>query len=59
MTNIERIGILNKKEFLALIEAKQFELNNIVAKNGLNSKVTLEYSQKLDQLLNQYNTISR
>jgi Spo0E like sporulation regulatory protein len=54
---LERIEILKKKEFLKLIEAKRIELNKIVSKNGLNSKVTLEYSQQLDKLLNQYNQL--
>ncbi|MDQ0216955.1 aspartyl-phosphate phosphatase Spo0E family protein [Peribacillus cavernae] len=46
---------MTKIEFLTLIEKKRVELFQIVSKNGLNSKVTLEYSQELDQLLNQYN----
>ena len=49
--------ILKRKEFLELIEFTRIELNQIVAKYGLNSKVTLEYSQKLDVLLNQYNQL--
>ncbi|RFU61316.1 aspartyl-phosphate phosphatase Spo0E family protein [Peribacillus glennii] len=44
-----------KTEFLALIEKKRIELFHIVSKNGLNSNITLQYSQELDQLLNQYN----
>lgn len=57
--HIERIEILNKKKFQKLIESKRIELNTIVAKKGLNSKVTIEYSQKLDILINQYNKISK
>lgn len=55
----ERIETLNKQEFLELVEAKRIELNKIVAKNGLNSKITIEYSQKLDRLLNQYYTFNK
>lgn len=46
---------MTKTEFLALIEEKRSELFQIVSKNGLNSNVTLQYSQEIDQLLNQYN----
>ncbi|MFD0049455.1 Spo0E family sporulation regulatory protein-aspartic acid phosphatase [Actinomycetes bacterium NPDC127524] len=45
---------MNKKEFLDLIEEKRTELIFIVSKNGLNSNITLKYSQELDRLLNQY-----
>jgi hypothetical protein len=44
-----------KSDFLEQIELKRNELINIVAKNGLNSRVAIEYSQQLDQLLNKYN----
>lgn len=57
-TRLERIKRLKKKEFLEIIEAKRIELIEIAAKYGLSSKTTIEYSQKLDQLLNQYNQIS-
>lgn len=41
-------------EFLEKIELKRSELINIVARNGLSSHITIEYSQQLDQLLNMY-----
>ncbi|WP_313889335.1 aspartyl-phosphate phosphatase Spo0E family protein [Peribacillus sp. TH24] len=52
-------GYINgeKNEFLEQIELKRNELINIVAKDGLNSKVAIEYSQQLDQLLNKYNEL--
>ncbi|MEK4535774.1 MULTISPECIES: aspartyl-phosphate phosphatase Spo0E family protein [Peribacillus] len=46
-----------KNEFLEQIELKRNELINIVAKDGLNSKIAIEYSQQLDQLLNKYNEL--
>ncbi|MBK5502474.1 aspartyl-phosphate phosphatase Spo0E family protein [Peribacillus sp. TH14] len=41
-------GYINgeKNEFLEQIELKRNELINIVAKDGLNSKVAIEYSQQ-------------
>lgn len=42
-------------DFLEQIELKRNELINIVAKDGLNSNIAIEYSQQLDQLLNKYN----
>jgi flagellar biosynthesis chaperone FliJ len=44
-----------KQEILLLIEQKRNELTKIVAKNGLNSALTIQVSQELDTLLNQYN----
>ncbi|WP_434092170.1 Spo0E family sporulation regulatory protein-aspartic acid phosphatase [Peribacillus frigoritolerans] len=46
-----------KNEFLEQIEIKRNELIKIVAKDGLNSHVAVEYSQQLDQLLNKYNEL--
>jgi hypothetical protein len=46
-----------KNEFLEQIELKRNELIKIVAKDGLNSNVAVEYSQQLDQLLNKYNEL--
>ncbi len=40
---------------LSIIERKRAELIDIVLKNGLNSSVSIKYSQELDGLLNQYN----
>nr|WP_220129135.1 aspartyl-phosphate phosphatase Spo0E family protein [Anoxybacillus calidus] len=40
---------------MLLIERKRSELIKIVAKNGLNSSLTIQLSQELDSLLNQYN----
>ncbi|WP_409305550.1 Spo0E family sporulation regulatory protein-aspartic acid phosphatase [Peribacillus sp. SCS-155] len=48
---------MTKTEYLALIEKKRTELIQIVSKNGLDSRITLEFSQELDRLLNQYNSI--
>ncbi|MBA2870979.1 hypothetical protein HNQ85_001249 [Anoxybacillus calidus] len=46
---------MSKQEILLLIERKRSELIKIVAKNGLNSSLTIQLSQELDSLLNQYN----
>jgi hypothetical protein len=48
---------MTKTEYLALIEKKRSELITIVYNNGLNSRKTLEFSQELDRLLNQYNSM--
>lgn len=45
---------MTKNELLEHIEIKRTELQNIVLKNGLDSHITILYSQELDQLLNQY-----
>ncbi|WP_319941513.1 aspartyl-phosphate phosphatase Spo0E family protein [Metabacillus sediminilitoris] len=39
---------------LHLIEQKRAELIDIVLKNGLNSTISIKYSQELDQLLIEY-----
>jgi hypothetical protein len=39
---------------LKIIENKRAELIDIVQKNGLNSTISIEYSQELDKLLNEY-----
>ncbi|MGE7762414.1 Spo0E family sporulation regulatory protein-aspartic acid phosphatase [Peribacillus sp. NPDC097895] len=46
-----------ENEFLEQIEIKRNELIKIVAKDGLNSRVAVEYSQQLDHLLNKYNEL--
>ncbi|QFT88979.1 Aspartyl-phosphate phosphatase YnzD [Bacillus sp. THAF10] len=46
-----------KQELIQLIEKKRAELLDIVAKYGLSSSKTLQLSQELDTLLNQYNHI--
>ncbi|MFJ7976580.1 Spo0E family sporulation regulatory protein-aspartic acid phosphatase [Peribacillus sp. JNUCC 23] len=48
---------MTRLEFLELIEIKRNELIKIVSKNGLNSQITIVYSQELDILLNQYNQL--
>jgi len=46
---------VSKQEILRLIEKKRIELMEMVAKSGLNAAVTIQLSQELDSLLNQYN----
>ncbi|RAK23494.1 Spo0E like sporulation regulatory protein [Anoxybacillus vitaminiphilus] len=46
---------MSRQEILLLIEQKRSELIKMVAKNGLNSALTIQLSQELDSLLNQYN----
>jgi hypothetical protein len=46
---------VSKQEILLLIEQKRSELIKMVAKKGLNSALTIQLSQELDSLLNQYN----
>ncbi|MCK1993810.1 aspartyl-phosphate phosphatase Spo0E family protein [Peribacillus muralis] len=46
-----------KNEYLEQIESKRKELIKVVAEDGLNSHVAVEYSQQLDQLLNKYNEL--
>ncbi|WP_153124091.1 aspartyl-phosphate phosphatase Spo0E family protein [Peribacillus tepidiphilus] len=48
---------MSKKELLHIIELKRLQLNNCVSEYGLSSSYTLQISQELDQLLNQYNSI--
>ncbi|WP_066337491.1 MULTISPECIES: aspartyl-phosphate phosphatase Spo0E family protein [Metabacillus] len=45
---------MSKHEMLKLIEKKRAELIDIVLKNGINSTISIQYSQELDILLNQY-----
>jgi hypothetical protein len=45
---------VSKHEMLKLIEKKRAELIDIVLKNGINSTISIQYSQELDILLNQY-----
>ncbi|QGQ46282.1 aspartyl-phosphate phosphatase Spo0E family protein [Metabacillus sediminilitoris] len=45
---------MSKQEMLHLIEQKRAELIDIVLKNGLNSTISIKYSQELDQLLIEY-----
>jgi flagellar biosynthesis chaperone FliJ len=46
---------VSKQEMLRLIEKKRNELIEMVAKSGLNAAMTIQISQELDSLLNQYN----
>ncbi|MCL6586420.1 MAG: aspartyl-phosphate phosphatase Spo0E family protein [Anoxybacillus sp.] len=46
---------MSKQEMLKLIEKKRSELMEVVAKSGLNAAITIQLSQELDSLLNQYN----
>ncbi|WP_078435308.1 aspartyl-phosphate phosphatase Spo0E family protein [Metabacillus halosaccharovorans] len=39
---------------LQMIEKKRAELIDIVLQNGLNSNISIKYSQELDVLLTQY-----
>ena len=48
---------MGKEKLLNQIERKRLELFEIVARNGLNSPLAIEYSQELDTLLNQYDQI--
>lgn len=45
---------MSKQEMLQKIEKKRAELIDIVLKNGINSTVSIKYSQELDILLTQY-----
>ncbi|MFV2046634.1 MULTISPECIES: aspartyl-phosphate phosphatase Spo0E family protein [Metabacillus] len=45
---------MSKQEMLQLIEKKRAELIDIVLKYGLNSTISIKYSQELDILLTQY-----
>lgn len=51
---IERITIMSNNEKLKIIEKKRNELIKIVQKNGINSKISIKYSQELDNLLTEY-----
>ncbi|MEH6945387.1 aspartyl-phosphate phosphatase Spo0E family protein [Bacillus sp. JJ722] len=46
---------MSNQELLQQIEIKRKELVKIASEYGLNSSTTLQYSQELDYLLNQYN----
>ncbi|PJN88985.1 aspartyl-phosphate phosphatase Spo0E family protein [Bacillus sp. mrc49] len=46
-----------QNEFLEQIELKRNELIKVVAEDGLNSTIAVEYSQQLDQLLNKYDEL--
>ncbi|PAD67567.1 hypothetical protein CHH83_18010 [Bacillus sp. 7586-K] len=41
-------------EMLKIIEKKRIELIKIVQKNGINSKISIKFSQELDNLLTEY-----
>nr|WP_154318350.1 aspartyl-phosphate phosphatase Spo0E family protein [Metabacillus idriensis] len=43
---------------MKLIEKKRAEMIDIATKNGINSNVSIQYSQELDHLLNEYNRYS-
>jgi hypothetical protein len=45
---------VSNKEMLKRIEKKRTELIQVVLKNGLNSKVAIQLSKELDNLINQY-----
>ncbi|MFS0782147.1 Spo0E family sporulation regulatory protein-aspartic acid phosphatase [Bacillus sp. 1P06AnD] len=45
---------MSKNELLNLIEKKRKEMVLIASKYGLTSSMTLQHSQELDYLLNQY-----
>jgi stage 0 sporulation regulatory protein len=49
---------VSKQELLKLIEKKRAEMIEIATKNGINSNVSIQYSQELDHLLNEYNRYS-
>lgn len=51
---IERITIMSNNEMLKIIEKKRIELIKIVQKNGINSKISIKFSQELDSLLTEY-----
>ncbi|MGM9924359.1 MAG: Spo0E family sporulation regulatory protein-aspartic acid phosphatase [Bacillus sp. (in: firmicutes)] len=46
---------MSNQELLQLIEKKRKELLRVVSESGLNSSTTIQHSQELDYLLNQYN----
>ena len=45
---------MDNQELLDQIESKRAELVAIVSQNGLSSQTTIQYSQELDNLLNNY-----
>ncbi|MDQ0214662.1 stage 0 sporulation regulatory protein [Oikeobacillus pervagus] len=48
---------MSREKLLKQIENKRNELIGIVANNGLNSPIAIQYSQELDSLLNDYNRL--
>ena len=49
---------MDNQELLDKIETKRAELVAIVSKNGLSSQTTIQYSQELDDLLNNYHPVT-
>lgn len=49
---------MDNQELLDKIEMKRAELVAIVSKNGLSSQTTIQYSQELDDLLNNYHPVT-
>lgn len=45
---------MDNQELLDKIEIKRAELVAVVSQNGLSSQTTIQYSQELDNLLNNY-----
>lgn len=45
---------MSNNEMLKIIEKKRIELIKIVQKNGINSKISIKFSQELDSLLTEY-----
>lgn len=50
---------MDNQELLAKIESKRLELVAIVSQKGLSSQVTIQYSQELDNLLNNYHPVKQ
>lgn len=46
-----------KQDLLSMIEKKRADLIRVATKKGLTSSGAIRYSQELDHLLNEYNTI--
>ncbi|WP_343031323.1 aspartyl-phosphate phosphatase Spo0E family protein [Metabacillus lacus] len=46
----------SKQELIKRIECKRAQLIETVGKNGLSSSITIQYSQELDCLINEYQT---
>ena len=49
---------MDNQKLLDKIEMKRAELVAIVSKNGLSSQTTIQYSQELDDLLNNYHPVT-
>ncbi len=45
---------MDNQELLDKIELKRAELVAVVSQNGLSAQTTIQYSQELDNLLNNY-----